>query len=106
MAMVFHLMVTLMFLGGIVAQVLVQKGQEVATVGTLSKFVDELLGVQVEQHGRRQGRFMLFVKNSSLAALVSVCLPLMSRVCAFVSLSLLPSKRFVLYMVRARCVDP
>jgi hypothetical protein len=56
-----HLLVILVFLGGCIAH----QVHEVATVGTLSKFVDELLAIRVE---RRQGRFMHFVKNSSLAA--------------------------------------
>jgi Na+-transporting methylmalonyl-CoA/oxaloacetate decarboxylase gamma subunit len=86
-AMVFHFLVILVFLGGCVAQMLVQKRQEGASVESLSKFVEELLGVQVERHGRRQGQFINFVKNTSFFPL-SVCLPLMSRVCAFVSLSL------------------
>jgi hypothetical protein len=83
-AMVVHLLVILVFLQGCVAQMLVHKRQEVET---LSQFVDKLLGVQVKRHGRHQGRFMHFVKNISFLSL-SVCLPLMSRVCAFVSLSL------------------
>lgn len=57
--MVFCMLVIFVVLGECVAQMQVYQGP---SVQTLSKFVNELLGVRAETKGRHQGRFMHFVK--------------------------------------------